>query len=93
MVTDPRSKEHFCFDYGGDDGENLVLVDDAKSGKEVESHMIDFGTNTVHKNLNYFNKWCLQETHTMESTAITSVTNIHCYEILMQNVVSQSTGI
>ena len=71
MVTDPRSKEHFCFDYGGDDGEKLVLVDDAESGKEVESHMIDFGTNTVHKNLNYFNKWCLQETHTMESTAIT----------------------
>ena len=27
--------------------------------------------NTVHENLNYFNKWCLKETHTMESTAIT----------------------
>ena len=30
-----------------------------------------FGMNTVHENLYYFNKWCLQETHTMESTAIT----------------------
>ena len=29
----------------------------------------DYG-HTVHKNLNYFNKWCLQETHTMESLSL-----------------------
>ena len=41
MITDPRSKEHFCFDYGGYEGETLVLVDDGESGKDVESHMIN----------------------------------------------------
>ena len=37
MITDPDSKEHFCFDYGGDDGETLVLVDDAESGMKVDN--------------------------------------------------------
>ena len=41
MITDPKSKEHFCFDFGGDDGENLVLVDDAESGKKVDRQMIN----------------------------------------------------
>ena len=40
MITDPRSKEHFCFDYGGDDGENLVLVDDTDSGTNIDGHLI-----------------------------------------------------
>ena len=29
----------------------------------------DYG-HTVHKNLNHFNKWCLQETDTMESLSL-----------------------